>query len=254
MSENSTADLTGTTAIVTGASRGFGAAITLALTGAGARVIGVARTAGPLQELHQQLGERFTPVVADAAEPEVAPDLLRAHRPTVLVLNAGATPPMAPLHELSWDEFSRNWQMDTRQAFHWAGAALRAPLPPGSVVVVVSSGAALRGSPLSGGYAGAKSTVKFISLYAAAESARLALGIRFLTLLPQLTPATALGAAGSAGYAARQGVTLEAFVEGLAPILTPEQVGREVLALVAAPDGPAHAEYLLTGRGAQVLA
>jgi hypothetical protein len=34
------------------------------------------------------------------------------------------------------------------------------------VVLTISSGAALRGSPLSGGYAGAKATVRFISAYA----------------------------------------------------------------------------------------
>jgi 3-oxoacyl-[acyl-carrier protein] reductase len=42
-----------------------------------------------------------------------------------------------------------------------AGARLR----PGSRVVVFSSGAALGGSPLSGGYAGAKATQRFIAAY-----------------------------------------------------------------------------------------
>ena len=38
------------------------------------------------------------------------------------------------------------------------------------MVIAVSSGAALRGSPLSGGYAGAKATIRFIASYAADES------------------------------------------------------------------------------------
>ncbi|MFF3584565.1 hypothetical protein [Streptomyces mirabilis] len=67
------------------------------------------------------------------------------------------------------------------------------------------AGAALGGSPLSGGYAGAKATIKFICAYAAAESERDALGVKFVSVLPKLSPATDLGANGVAAYAARQG-------------------------------------------------
>jgi NAD(P)-dependent dehydrogenase (short-subunit alcohol dehydrogenase family) len=248
-----TPDLTDTTVIVTGASRGFGHATTVALVQAGASVVGVARTVGPLDELRQRLGSAFTPVVADVADPALAGELIRVHRPTMLVLNAGATPPIGPIHELTWEEFSGNWNVDTRHAFNWVQEAFRAPLAPGSIVVAISSGAALRGSPLSGGYAGAKSTIRFIGSYAAAESTRLRLGIRFVTLLPQLTPATALGAIGAAAYAARQGSDLDAFVDALQPILTPEQVGREIVGLGTDRGTTAHAEYLLTGRGLQAV-
>jgi hypothetical protein len=119
--------------------------------------------------------------------------------------------------------------------------------------VAISSGAALRGSPLSGGYAGAKSAIRFIGSYAAAESTRLGLGIRFVTLLPQLTPATSLGSAGAAAYAARQGTDVETFVDALQPIVTPELVGREIVGLVAEALAGTHVEYLLTGRGLQAV-
>ena len=62
-------ELSGTTALVTGASRGFGRAIAVALSKHGAHVAGVARDPGRLEELHQQLGGTFTPVAADAADP-----------------------------------------------------------------------------------------------------------------------------------------------------------------------------------------
>src|ERR1044071_6336898 len=137
------------TAIVTGASRGFGRAIAEALTTAGLTVVG------------------FSRVLGDATDPELAETLIKEHRPDVVVLNAGAVPPLAPIHELTWDEFGRNWQVDVKQAFVWAKAALTAPLAPGSVIVAISSGAALRGSPVSGGYAGAKATVRFVNQYAA---------------------------------------------------------------------------------------
>jgi NADP-dependent 3-hydroxy acid dehydrogenase YdfG len=164
------------------------------------------------------------------------------------VLNAGASPLPRPLPAHTWETFSRNWEVDVKQAFHWTREALLAPLAPGSTVITLSSGAALRGSPLSGGYAGAKATVRWLTAYAAAESDRQALGIRFVSLLPQLTPQTALGAAAVAGYAARQGVSVPAYVDAMGPVLTPEGAGKAVVALIA---DPAHdqAAYLLTAAG-----
>jgi NAD(P)-dependent dehydrogenase (short-subunit alcohol dehydrogenase family) len=50
------------TAVVTGASRGFGRAIAGALTAAGTTVAGVARDATALTEARDELGERFIPV------------------------------------------------------------------------------------------------------------------------------------------------------------------------------------------------
>jgi hypothetical protein len=49
---------------------------------------------------------------------------------------------------------------------------------------------------MSGGYAGAKATVKFLSAYAGSESNRNSLKLRFVSVLPQLTPATDLGLVG----------------------------------------------------------
>ena len=82
--------------------------------------------------------------------------LFGTYRPAAVVLNAGATPVIAPLDEHDWDTFSVNWNVDVRQAFHFVQQALRTPPPNGGVVVTMSSGAALAGSPMSGGYAGAE--------------------------------------------------------------------------------------------------
>src|SRR5215469_15494575 len=197
--------LSGATALVTGASRGFGRGIATALSQQGAQVVGVARDRGPLDELRTELGGSFTAVAADAADPDVAGKLIDAYRPAILVLNAGATPLPRPIQHHTWQTFSRNWEVDVQHAFHWTREALLAPLEPGSIVITLSSGAALRGSPLSGGYAGAKAAIRWLTSYAAEESQRAALGIRFVALLPTLTPATALGAVYIAAYAARQG-------------------------------------------------
>jgi NAD(P)-dependent dehydrogenase (short-subunit alcohol dehydrogenase family) len=136
-------ELAGATALVTGASRGFGRGIATALSGAGAQVVGVARDRARLEELRAELGESFTAVSADAANPTVAGQLIDAYHPAILVLNAGASPLMRPLQHQTWETFSVNWQTDVRIAFHWLREALLKPLRPGSRVVVVSSGAAL---------------------------------------------------------------------------------------------------------------
>lgn len=237
-----------TTAVVTGASRGFGRAIAAALVSAGTNVFGIARGENDLRVVSDELGDGFVPVVADATDEAFAEEVIE-HRPDLLVLNAGATPHMAPVHEHTWETFSRNWHVDTRHVFSWTRAALREPLAPGSVVVAISSGAALTvgASPLSGGYAGANSAIRFISAYAADESKRAGLGIRFVTLLPQLTPAAGVGEVGITGYAARQGVDRDAFIEGIQPILTPEQVGKAVLEI--ATDHDSAPEYRIGGAG-----
>jgi NAD(P)-dependent dehydrogenase (short-subunit alcohol dehydrogenase family) len=242
-------ELAGATALVTGASRGFGRGIATALNRAGAQVVGVARDRAALDELRAELGGSFTAVPSDAADPIVAGQLIDAYRPAILVLNAGATPLPRPVQHHTWQTFSRNWDVDVAHVFHWAREALLAPLAPGSVVITLSSGAALRGSPLSGGYAGAKAAIRFLTAYAAEESQRAALGIRFVSVLPQLTPATALGAVFAAAYAARQGAGAASGAGG--PALTPEQVGQAIVDLTG-PGWDQHA-YLITAAGLRPL-
>jgi NADP-dependent 3-hydroxy acid dehydrogenase YdfG len=194
-------------------------------------------------------------VVGDVANADLARNLIEEHHPRILVLNAGATPLMGCMREQTWESFSRNWEVDTRHVFHWTREALRLPLDPGSVVIALSSGAALRGSPLSGGYAGAKAAIRFISAYAADESRRDELGIRFTALLPQLTPATELGATAAAAYAADDGVDIDTYLERFQPILSREHVGTAVVELStdAAPASEQSRAYLLTGAGLQAL-
>jgi NAD(P)-dependent dehydrogenase (short-subunit alcohol dehydrogenase family) len=250
--QKSAQPLSGTTAIVTGASRGFGRSIATALSQAGASVAGLGRDRERLAELHAELGETFTPVVADAADPVAAGQLIDRHRPRLLVLAAGASPLSRPLHQQTWLSFSRNWDVDVQQVFHWTREALLRPLEPGSVVVAFSSGAAVFGSPVSGGYAGAKATIRFIASYAAAESERAGLGIRFVSVLPQLTPDTELGAAAVAAYAAREGMDVPAFLATRGPVLTADQVGKAITDLVTDP-GLGHPSYLLSAAGLSEL-
>jgi hypothetical protein len=119
-------------------------------------------------------------------------------------------------------------------------------------VVAFSSGAVIAGSPLSGGYAGAKAAIRFITSYAADESELSKLGIKFISVLPQLTPETELGAAAVAAYAARAGQDIAAFTAARGPALTPEVAGKAVLELTT-DAGRAAGSYLLSAAGLKEL-
>src|SRR5207253_3562500 len=138
------------------------------------------------------------------------------------ILVAGASPVMRPLQDQTWETFSVNWHTDVRIAFQWLREALLKPLRPGSRVVVVSSGAAVAGSPLSGGYAGAKATQRFIAAYAQEESRRADLDLTVTSVLPRMTPHGEVGLAGARAYAARSGQSEASFMEGMGALLTPE--------------------------------
>jgi NAD(P)-dependent dehydrogenase (short-subunit alcohol dehydrogenase family) len=227
-------DLSGRTAIVVGASRGLGRGVAAAFADAGASVVDVSRTAG-----------------SDASDPAVAAELLDKHEPSIVVLVAGATPELRPLQEHTWETFSVNWHSDVRIAFHWLQAALLRPLAPGSRMVVFSSGAALGGSPLSGGYAGAKATQRFITGYAQDEADRAGLDISFAAVLPKITPLTGVGRPAIRAYARRSRLPEEEYIRRLGDLLTPEIAGKAIVDLVQADVlGPG---YVLGGDGLHEL-
>jgi NAD(P)-dependent dehydrogenase (short-subunit alcohol dehydrogenase family) len=244
-------DLSDTRTIVVGASRGLGRGIATAFAEAGAPVVAVSRSAA---EFPAPGGPgTIQPEIADAAGPTVPADLIDRHDPGVVIVVAGASPHMLPLQEQTWETFSVNWESDVRIAFGWLREALLKPLRPGSRVVVVSSGAALAGSPLSGGYAGAKATQRFITGYAQEEADRAGLGITLSAVLPMITPLTDIGRPAIEAYAARAGHSVEEHVEQLGPLVTPEIAGAAMLELMRTDAAVVEPAYLLTGAGLQEL-
>ena len=245
-------DLSGRTTVVVGASRGLGRGIARAFADAGAPVVAVARTAPALAELAASDGNIRTEI-ADAADATVPGRLLDQYEPEVLLLVAGANPEMRPLQHQTWETFSVNWNTDVKIAFTWLREALLKPLPPASRVVVVSSGAAINGSPASGGYAGAKATQRFIATYAQEESRRAGLGITVTTVMPRMSPFADVGRRGIRAYAARSGQTEEEILKQLGESWTPEMAGSALVDLVRADAATTAPEYLLTGAGLQKL-
>jgi len=120
-------------------------------------------------------------------------------------------------------------------------------------VVVVSSGAALAGSPLSGGYAGAKATQRFITAYAQEEANRAGLDITFTAVLPRITPLTDLGRPAVQAYAARAGQTEDEYMQQMGPPVTPEVAGAALLELIQTDPATIDPAYLLSGAGLQNL-
>ena len=226
--------LEGQKVIVTGGSRGLGLGIVEALVARKAQVTVVARDPERLAEVSKRLGVKT--IRGDVTDEKLARGVLSDIRPSVLVLNAGATPPMGPLHELSWENFNRAWEVDVKAGFHWLQEALRLPLPRGSRVIVASSGAALNGSPLSGSYSGAKRMLWLMALYANDVARKLDLGIHFQAILPQqIIGDTALGRAAGEAYAKGKGVSVEIFFAGFGAPLPPRKVGDHVVSILTDP-------------------
>ena len=84
-----TQEHSGTTALVTGASRGFGRAIAVALSRHGAHVAGVARDPGRLEELRAQLGGAIGIAIASTIAATHASTLLHQGAAPAAALTSG---------------------------------------------------------------------------------------------------------------------------------------------------------------------
>ncbi|HMR77753.1 MAG TPA: SDR family oxidoreductase, partial [Polyangiaceae bacterium] len=175
----------GKRALVIGASRGVGRAVALALVADGARVCAVARSRENLDQLAKEAAGELLALAGDASDREFLAKAFTDADPDIVVSTLGVSPKLGTIEEQDWDSFSAAWNTDVKHAFHLSQLALSRPLRPGSIVVTFSSGAAIGGSPLSGGYAGAKRMQWFLAGYAAAVSKQKGLNIRFLALLPK---------------------------------------------------------------------
>jgi len=223
-------------ALVIGGGSGVGQATAGALAAAGARVLAAGR-------------ER------DATDPAQVAALIAEAEPDLVVVAAGTRPRMASIEEQTWESFSAPWNVDVRIAFEVGRAALARPLRPGSTVLIVSSGAGLDGSPLSGGYAGAKRTQMFLARYLQRESDTRGLGIRFVALAPrQLLAGTRIGAAAAAAYGAEKCESAEAFMDRRFPVaLDAAGVARAILAIAGGEDGRDATLLTVTGNGLEAI-
>ncbi len=220
--------------VVTGGSRGLGLGLVEALVDQGAKVKVVGRSAVDLAAVSARLGVETSS--ADITDKAAAKRILSGARPQILVLNAGATPRMGPIDQLSWEDFTTTWDTDVKGGLYWLQAALNLPLAPGSRVLVGSSGAAQQGSPLSGGYAGSKRMLWLMAKYANGLSEQKGLGIRFQAIVPlQMIGDTGVGGEGSRAYARVAGVEPEAFLARFGAPMPPRMFGEYVIRILNDP-------------------
>jgi len=169
-------DLTGQTALVTGASGGIGGAIARALHAQGAEIALAGTRTAALDALALELGGRAHALTADLADPEAADKLLRdaeaaMSRVDILVNNAGITRDALALRMRDAD-----WQavidLNLTAAFRLTRAALRGMLRRRhGRIVCITSGVGVLGNPGQANYAAAKAGMIGMAKSVAAEVA-----------------------------------------------------------------------------------
>lgn len=168
-------------ALVTGASRGIGRAVAVALAEAGAHVVALARSKAPLEELDdavRAVGGHATLVPCDVTDWPALDRLgyvltQRAGRLDVFVGNAGILGPLTPLAHLEakhWDQIVATNVTANLRLIRVLDPLLRASAA--GRVVLISSGAAHRAElrPFWGPYAITKAAVDTIARTYAAET------------------------------------------------------------------------------------
>ncbi len=170
-------DLTGKTALVTGASGGIGGAIARVLHGAGATVLlhGTRRPA--LDELAASLRERVFVAASDLADPAVADALIKTADETmgrldILVNNAGLARDMLALR-MKDEDWQKVIDVDLTAGFRLARASLRGMVKRRwGRIVAITSVVGATGNPGQANYAAAKAGMVGMSKALAAEVAQ----------------------------------------------------------------------------------
>jgi NAD(P)-dependent dehydrogenase (short-subunit alcohol dehydrogenase family) len=247
-------DLKGKSAVVVGASSGVGRATLVALAGQGARVCGIARSKDRLERVVRETPGDVTAMVGDATDPEFVSRIVRERDPDILAICMGARAFIGTIEKHTWEQFSAIWNADVKATFHLCQEAIRRPLRKGSSVIIVSSGAAIGGSPLSGGYAGAKRMQWLMAGYAQGVSDRNKLGIRFVAVVPkQLIVGTETGESVSVAYAEHAGITQEKFMERFGAPLMADGVADAISKVARGEVGPEGGAFAVTGKGIESL-
>ena len=183
-------NLSGKTALVTGASRGIGRASALALAKAGAQILvhysrGAAEADGVVAEI-RAAGGRAEAIAVDLAAPDGAHKLAEKTRVIVggrldiLVANAGVSK-SAPIADITVEDFDRLFAVNVRAPFFLV-QQLQPILGAGSSVILVSSLAAHAAVGTLSAYAATKGAIDTLVKHFA--SALGASGVRVNAVAP----------------------------------------------------------------------
>ena len=170
-------DLTGRTALVTGASGGIGGAIAAALHARGANVALAGRKQEPLDALRAVLGERAHVVVSDLADPAAADGLAAAAEAAlgggidILVNNAGLTRDNLFIR-MKDDEWNEVIAVNLTAGFRLSRAVVRGMMKRRfGRIIGITSVVGVTGNPGQANYAASKAGMIGMSKALAAEVA-----------------------------------------------------------------------------------
>jgi NAD(P)-dependent dehydrogenase (short-subunit alcohol dehydrogenase family) len=183
--------LEGKITIITGASRGIGAAAARVFAAAGATVVLAARSEDDLQAVAAQIraaGGEALPIPTDVADPDAAERLVRQTveafgRLDAAFNNAGDGHMPTPLADLALADFDTALRVNARGIFLMMKHQIPAMLAGGGGAIVnMSSTAGLSGAPGMAGYTAAKHAIVGLTQTAALDHG--AQGIRVNAIAP----------------------------------------------------------------------
>jgi len=184
-------DLTGKTAVITGASRGIGAAAAVAMAKAGASVVLAARSVGQIEALAEEIRGAGGHAVAVKCDVSAFNDVQRAvdtcietfGKLDIFVANAGVIDPINRLEDSDPTAWARSVEINLFGAYNSLRAAIPAMKTQGSGTFInISSGAAH--GPMEGWshYCAAKAASAMLLRNAHLENGEY--GIRFIGFRP----------------------------------------------------------------------
>ena len=176
------------TVIITGASRGIGAATAREFAALGANVVVTARSGDDIDALAADIGPQAMAIAGDIGDPDFAPQLVARAMDTfgridILINNAAALHPIARMAEADVAQWSALIDTNVKGVFY----ANRAVLPHmiaqgGGTILTVSSGAAHSALEGWSAYCASKAAAAMLTLSLQAEYH--AQGIRAMGLSP----------------------------------------------------------------------
>jgi NAD(P)-dependent dehydrogenase (short-subunit alcohol dehydrogenase family) len=177
-------DLRSRTAVITGASRGIGAALARDFAARGMRLAICARGELPLADGPDVVAERFDITDELAVDAFAKQAAARLGALDLWINNAGLLAPIAPVRDVRAEEFRAHLDVTLTGAFLGTRAYVRhvRARPGGGVLINVSSGAAVKPYEGWGAYCAAKAGLLHLTSCVAAEEA--GSGLRALSVAP----------------------------------------------------------------------
>lgn len=178
----------GKVVVITGASRGIGAAAARGFAAAGARVVLLARNSAKIVDLAAEIGPAALALRCDVADWSAVQTAMQAAvtrfgRVDVLINNAGVIDPIARLAEADPLVWGQAMDINLKGVFHGMRAVLPLMRAQGAgTIITVSSGAAM--NPIEGWSAYCASKAGALMLTRMAHLEEAAHGIRVLGLSP----------------------------------------------------------------------